>query len=186
MSTPTAPPTQHVPAPARSPRAGLALTSWAFFLAVVLLAVAVLAGQASFVALRGAGTSWIASLADSLDGLQPETWVGAAGVVLALLGLWLVWQAVRPRPRTTRRIAATSGIHVRSADVARWVNATARDVPGVLGTSTSVSRTAVRVTVRSTGSADILDDVRAEVSHQLSAFEQPPRLTVRPGEGQRS
>jgi len=66
------------------------------------------------------------------------------------------------------------------------VNATARDVPGVLGTSTSVSRTAVRVTVRSTGSADILDDVRAEVSHQLSAFEQPPRLTVRPGEGQRS
>ncbi|MEK8229174.1 hypothetical protein NKG05_29510 [Oerskovia sp. M15] len=98
-----------------------------------------LAGQASYVALRGEGTSWFASLADAMDGLQPETWVGAVGVVLALLGLWLVWQAVRPRPRTTRRISATSGIHMRSADIARWVNATARDVPGVLDTSTSVS-----------------------------------------------
>ncbi len=185
MTAPTAPSTQHVPAPARAPRAGLALTSWSFVLAIVLLAVAVLAGQASFVALRGTGTSWFASLADSLDGLQPAPWVGVAGAVLALLGLWLVWQSVRPRPRTTRRISATSGVHVRSGDVARWVNATARDVPGVLDTSTSVARTAVRVTVRSTGSPDILDDVRTEVSHQLSAFQQPPRLIVRAGDGRR-
>jgi hypothetical protein len=186
MNAPTAERTEQVPAPARSPRAGLALTSWAFVVAIALLGVAVLAGQASLVAVRGQGTSWIAAAADAMDGLQPETWVGICGVVLALLGLWLVWQAVRPRPRTTRRILAASGIHLRSRAIARWVDATARDVPGVLDTSTTVTRRAVRVTVRSTGSPDVLTDVHAEVTRQLSALERPPRLTVRASEGQRS
>jgi hypothetical protein len=178
--------TTQVPAPARSPRAGLALTSWAFVLAIVLLAVAALAGQAAYVAARGQGTSWFASLADALDGLEPEPWVGVAGVLVALAGLWLLWQAVRPRPRTTVRVVATSGIHLRSADVARWVDATARDVTGVLDTRTAATPRTVRVTVRSTGSADILDDVRDEVARQLAALERPPRLTVRSAEGGRS
>lgn len=183
MSAPTTPPVRTVPAPARSPRAALVLTSWAFVLAVLLLAVAVLAGQAAYVAARGQGTSWFAALADGLDGLEPETWVGVTGVLVALVGLWLLWQAVRPRPRTTLRVVATSGVHLRSADVARWVNATARDVPGVLDTSTSVTRRAVRVTVRTTGSPEILSDVREEVARQLSALERPPSLVVRAGEG---
>jgi hypothetical protein len=186
MSAPAASPARAVPAPARSPRAALVLTSWAFVLAIVLLAVAVIAGQAAYVAARGQGTSWFASLADGLDGLQPETWVGVVGVIVALVGLWLLWQAVRPRPRTTLRVVATSGVHLRSADVARWVNATARDVPGVLDARTSVTRRSVRVTVRTTGSSDILSDVRDEVARQLSALERPPSLTVRPGEGRRS
>jgi len=185
MSAPTAPVARAVPAPARSPRAGLVLTSWAFVLALVLLAVAVLAGQAAVVAARGQGTSWFVSLVESVDGLGPETWVGVAGVLLALVGLWLLWQAVRPRPRTTQRLAASSGIHLRSADVARWVDATARDVPGVLDTRTSVNGRAVRVTVRSTGSPDVLTDVRDVLDHQLSVLDRPPRLTVRPSEGQR-
>ena len=185
MSTPIVPSARTVPAPARSPRASLVLTSWAFVLAILLLVVAVLAGQSAVVAARGQGTSWFLALADALDGLEPETWVGVAGALVALVGLWLLWQAVRPRPRTTQRGAAASGVHLRSADIARWVNATARDVPGVLDSSTAVSRRAVRVTVRTTGSPDILTDVDAEVAHQLSALDSPPRLTVRAGEGQR-
>lgn len=177
--------TRHVPAPARAPRAALVLTSWAFVLAIVLLAVAVLAGQAAFVALRGQGTSWFDSLVESLDGLRPEAWVGVVGAVLALVGLWFLWQAIRPRPRTTRRVSAASGIHLRAADIGRWVDATARDVPGVLGASTSVTRRAVRVTVRTTGSPDILDDVRDEVARQLGALEQPPALTVLASDGGR-
>lgn len=186
MSATAAQHTRHVPAPARPPRAALVLTSWAFVLAIALLAVAVLAGQASFVALRGQGTSWFDSLVDSLDGLRPEAWVGVVGALLALIGLWFLWQAIRPRPRTTRRVSAASGIHLRSGDIARWVDATARDVPGVLGASTSVTRRAVRVTVRTTGSPDILSDVRDEVSRQLGALDQPPALTVVPRDGGRS
>ncbi len=186
MSTPSASQNRHVPPPARSPRAGLALTAWSFVVAVVLLGVALVAAQASLVAARGQGTSWFVTIMDAMDGLQPGPWVGVAGAVLALLGLWLLWQAARPRPRTTRRIVATSGIHLRSAAITRWVNATARDVPGVLDTTTAVTRRAVRVTVRSTGSPDILTDVHDEVSRQLAALENPPRLTVRASDGPRS
>jgi len=153
-------------------------------LALLLVGVGVLVGQDAWVRLRGGSTTWLGSATSALDGLAPSAAVAAVGVVVALVGLWSVVAALRPRTRDALPLGGTSGAHLRTADVARLASAAADQVDGVLRTRSSAGRRSVTVDVTTTaargGAADgVADRVRTSVEHALRALESPPRIKVR-------
>ena len=69
---------------------------------MLLLGVGVVGVQAALVAAGLLhGTSWLTWIIQQFDGLTASAWMVPAGLVLVLLGLWLVTMALRPgrRPR---------------------------------------------------------------------------------------
>ncbi len=187
-STPTTP-TAPASGPTRLPPAklptGPGTIGWLGpVLALLLVGVAVLVGQDAWVRLQGGSTTWLGSATSALDGLAPSAAVAAVGVVVALVGLWAVVAALKPRTRDALPLAGTSGAHLRTADVARLASGAADQVDGVLRARSSARRRSVTVDVTTTaargGAADgVADRVRARVEHALRALETPPRVKVR-------
>jgi hypothetical protein len=181
--TPTGGPTARLQ-PARLPT-GPGTIGWLGpVLALLVVGVGVLAGQDAWVRLQGGSTTWLGSATGALDGLAPSAAVAAVGVVVALVGLWLVVAALKPRTRDALPLGGTSGAHLRTADVARLASGAADQVDGVLRTRSSASRRSVTVDVTTTaargGAADgVADRVRTGVEHALRALETPPRVRVR-------
>ena len=95
------------------------------------------------------GRTWIAAVIDGLDGLTAEWWMIPLGLVVALLGVWLIVTALRPRSRKTLAVTSATGIFLRTGDVARLASAAADDVDGVLATSSVARRRKIIVTVES-------------------------------------
>jgi len=126
------------------------------------------------------GTPWAVSVADAVSGATPSAVVLVAGVLVALLGLWFVMAAVRPRPKPFLEVTAGSDVWIRPRDVARLVRGAAARVGGVGGVRTSVSRRKVQVTVTDrTGSAELEAPVREAVEAAMAGLARPPRVTVR-------
>lgn len=126
------------------------------------------------------GTSWIEWAVDALDGLQPQWWAVPAGVVLALLGLWMLSVALRPRPRTAVALQSQTGVYMRVRDVSRLAARAADDVDGVVATHVSTTRRAASMTVTVTGDdGRIGQDVNDAVAERLAALDPPPRLKIK-------
>ena len=84
------------------------------------------------------------------------------GVVLALVGVWWVLAALKPRRRTALALQVRRAVWIRPRDLAHLLAATDGRVPGVTHTSASAKRRRVSVTVDTT-SIDTTA-VRAEVT----------------------
>lgn len=124
------------------------------------------------------GRTWLAAMADGLDRLTAEWWMIPAGVGIALVGVWLIFTAVRPRSRKTLAVTSETGVFLRTRDVARLASAAADDVDGVLSASSTATRRAVTVSVESDRDG-IADLVRDTVGQRLSALASPPKVKVR-------
>lgn len=148
-------------------------------LAVLLLALAVLLGREAAVGLGWLGGSpWLPSASKALDGLAAQTWMIAAGVVLALVGLWLVVTALRPRSRKTLPVTAETGVFVETRDVARLASAAAREVDGVLDAKSSAGRSSVVVQVEAL-SPEVSSVVQQQVTERLRALRSTLRVKVK-------
>lgn len=149
-------------------------------LAVLLAAVGVvLIRDALIVGEVLAGAAWLPAALDPLNGLTAQWWMVPAGVGVALLGLWLVVTALRPRSRTTVPVTSATGLFLQTRDIARLASDAAGEVDGVLSATSTASRRAVTVTVRSTATAGIADGVTDAVTRRLSPLETPPQIKVR-------
>ena len=124
------------------------------------------------------GRTWLAALVNGLDRHTAEWWMIPAGAGLALLGVWLIVTAVRPRSRRTLAVNSATGVFLRTRDVARLASAAADDVDGVLSAGSVATRRAVTVTVESDRDG-VADLVRDTVGHRLSALASPPKVKVR-------
>ena len=124
------------------------------------------------------GRTWIAAVNDSLDGLTAEWWMIPLGLVVALIGVWLIATALRPRSRKTLAVTSQTGVFLRTGDLARLASAAADDVDGVLAASSVASRRKVTVSVESDRD-QIADLVRDAVTERLSALQKPPAVKVR-------
>ncbi|MEO3938953.1 DUF6286 domain-containing protein [Dermatophilaceae bacterium Soc4.6] len=161
-------------------------------LALLVIAAGVVGAQTALVA-AGAlkGRSWLTSAVTAVDGLSPALWMLPVGIVVALVGLWLVLTAVKPRPRTAVALQAATGVFLRPRDVARLAAAAADDVDGVRDAHASASRTKVTLRITTTTADDtaeqnrVADAVRSAVAQRLSALQKPLRITVRTQGGQR-
>ncbi|MEH3034066.1 MAG: DUF6286 domain-containing protein [Aeromicrobium erythreum] len=170
------------PAPRGRPRAALV----ASLIALVLLAAGVAAIH-DFLVARGwsSGTSWTSSAADSLDGLQASIGTSVTGGLIALVGLAVVWAAIKPAPRT-HDLAPADGVEVwvsRSA-LRRIASDAAEQTPAVDSAEASVRRREVRVKVRTpdptvteavtqnvTSALDGLTDRRVSVKAQEVSYD---------------
>ncbi|NIZ90377.1 DUF6286 domain-containing protein [Kineococcus rubinsiae] len=148
-------------------------------LAVLLLALGALLLRDALVA-AGAfqGRQWLPSAVDALDGFAPVRWVIPAGIVVALIGLWLVITALRPRSRKTLPLASRSGVFLHTRDVARLASSAASAVDGVLSASSTATRKRVTVAVQATAETGLRESVTSAVTERLSALQSPPRVNV--------
>jgi hypothetical protein len=148
-------------------------------LAVLLIALGVVLLRDALVAAGVlAGAAWIPAALGPLDGVRPGPSFLIGGIVAALLGLWLIFTAVRPRVRSGVKVASRTGIFLGTGDVARLASAAAEDVGGVISASTVATRRKVSTTVRTTGGPGIAAAVRDAVTDRLTDLEPPARVTV--------
>lgn len=124
------------------------------------------------------GRTWLAALVDGLNGLTAEWWLIPAGVAVAVIGVWLIITALRPRSRKTLAVMSATGVFLRTRDIARLASAAADDVEGVLSASSVASRRTVTVTVES-DTPGIADDVEQTVAERLAALAEPVKVKVR-------
>jgi len=152
----------------------------------LLLGVGVVGVQAALVAAGLLnGTAWLTWVIQQVDGLAPAGWMVAAGVVLVLLGLWLLLTALRPRPRTAVALTAATGVFLKPRDLSRLAVAAADQVDGVQHAKATASRRKVSMQIVSTGGGNVADEVRAAVTERLEALEKPVKVTVRTQGGPR-
>lgn len=174
-STSTAP-TSTAPAPTGAPPA----SAWAVVLAVLTGAAGVLLlRDAAVVAGLLDGSPFTTSLVDRLRSVRPEAWYLPAGIVLALLGLWLVVAALRPRPRRDLAVGDTSLVWLTPSATASIARAAASVVDGVVEARATATRRSVRVVARTT-SADpqVASRVTAAVEDSLRGLATAPAVRV--------
>lgn len=152
----------------------------------LLLGVGVVGVQAALVAAGVlTGTAWLTWVIQQVDGLAPAGWMLPVGVVLVLLGLWLLLTALRPRPRTAVALTAATGVFLKPRDLSRLAVAAADQVDGVQDAKATASRSKVSMQIVSTGGGNVADEVRAAVTERLEALEKPVKVTVRTQGGPR-
>ena len=170
------------PTAGRTPTATPAAAPWAVLLALVVLALGVVGIRDALIA-AGAfgGSSWTTNTANAIDGLTARTWMIPAGIGLAVLGLWWLLAALKPRKRTEISLTGTPGAWMRPADLARLVQPTVENVEGVVSASTSATRRTVTVKATTTArdSAQVRTALTDAVGDRLSALRRAPRVKVK-------
>ncbi len=165
---------------ARAPVGTGAVQVVGIVLAVLLTALGVAAVRDTLLAAGLVdGSPWLLDAAGRLDGLRPAGWALALGVLLVLVGGWLVLAALRPRPRTGLALRADTGVFLRPSGVSRLASAAAEDVDGVLDSSASTRRRSVSVTITTTGDGNTTDAVREAVTTRLAHLDPTPTVRVR-------
>ncbi len=162
-------------APRTPPRARPAAVVVAPVLALVLIAVAVVAVR-DLALTQGwaAGTPWAPSLLDGLDGLSPSAGLAAAGTLVALTGLVLVWLGLKPGRRTHLRGAGEADLWLSTGAVAALAQSTADRVAGVVSADasrTSRRRVTVDVVTTANPAADTHSDSQAVTERVRTALD---------------
>lgn len=109
--------------------------------------------------------------------VTPQPGAAVVGSLLALLGLAVVWLAVKPGERAGVRLGGTAGIWMSRPDLERLVSATAERCDGVLSAHTRATRRHIRVDLETT-TPDVQDAAAGAVRDRLAGL-TAPRITVR-------
>ncbi|MFC3849178.1 DUF6286 domain-containing protein [Corynebacterium hansenii] len=168
------------PIPLRAPAA----RPVAYLVALVLAAIGVMAGH-DWLARMGAieRPELIAGFVDWLDAHGWDNVLLPASVLATLVGLVLLYVAVRPRRRTHVRASGRADQWLRPVDVGRLAARAARRCPGVFDATAIATERAVSVTIDAGGAADddaLMDKVRAAVDGELAAaLGEVPTVKIR-------
>ncbi len=180
VTTPSRPTGGRAMDPARTPVGSGTISVVGIVLALLLTALGVVAVRDALVSGQVLdGTPWLAGAIAALDGLVPAGWAVPVGLVLLILGVWMLVVAVRPRPRTSIAVQSQTGVFVRPRDVQRLAVTAAQHVDGVLTAKATASRRKVTVTATTTGDDGTGDRVRAAVNDRLTPLAAPPMVEVK-------
>lgn len=179
------PPPRTTPLPAAKSPAGTGATPLvAQLLSLALVALGVVAVQHLLVQLGAiSGGSWLETTVQAADGVAGDSPV-VLGVAIAALvvGVLLLPVALKPRPRRTLALTASSGVHLRRKDLQRVVEAAIDGTDGVTDADVSVGRRRVKVVARSVATTErdtaLESTVREQVEKVCAAVDRSPRVTV--------
>ena len=172
------------PVSPRPPTASPAAMPVALLFAFVLVGVAFAAGR-EFLIAHGhlGGSPWIAEAVSWIARLHWQSWMIAAAIGAAVVGLLLVFVGVKPRTRTHSGLGGGAPtVWATPTDIARLCSAAAQSTRGVVDAHTVVTRRKIDVRVeRDPGfEVDSVDSaVREALAPVLSVAVGGRRPTVR-------
>ncbi|WP_439029290.1 DUF6286 domain-containing protein [Gordonia terrae] len=135
---------EHALPPAALPGAAIAGAALGLaFIALGAVAVRDIAVSAAWLD----GRAFSLTAAEWIADLQWQNWMWPAAIGAIILGLVLLWIAVKPRRRTHLALSGDDGMWTRPGDVARRCSAAVSDLPGVLDADTVVTRRKLTCTV---------------------------------------
>jgi hypothetical protein len=160
------------------PRAPAPIGYLGMFLAFLVLSLGLLAAYEAMVLLGWLpGDPILSPLLGQQAVVSPDVVTTVIGVVAALVGLWLLWTALRRGRRRGVELDTVTGVWMTHRDLERLAAGTAEDVDGVLEADANASRRKVGVRVETT-SPEVRDHVRAAVTERLSGLSRPPKVSV--------
>ncbi|NDL60908.1 DUF6286 domain-containing protein [Phytoactinopolyspora mesophila] len=121
------------------------------------------------------GTAIDAAL-NRLDGMEPASWMLAAGPGIALVGLWLVLAACWRRPRRSLPVTSDTGVYASRPAVEGLAIDTVAQHPGVVKARAKVRAKAVILRLDTDGEATAEQEVRDRVGERLSRLSGPPEI----------
>lgn len=128
------------------------------------------------------GTSWTGWVLARLDGVRPVSWMVVTFVAVALLGLLLLLVGVRRRPRKAIALRASTGVFLRTHDLAEIAEHRVEGADGVTDVHASATRGRLKVMVTTVDdkvhNGALGDVVRQRLAASLGAIEQAPKVDV--------
>ncbi len=166
--------TQHDRIPRSYPAAGLL----AAVIGLLMVLSAVVFGREYAVA-QGHYDSepWLADAAGWLSSTAWQTWMVAAAIGAMVVGVWLLYNAIRPRARTHRAITAAPGVWTRDTDIARRLSAIALDDDTTVSAGTTVVRGRAKVTVLGQPGSDG-GALQKQLEDAVSWLDSPPKVVL--------
>lgn len=127
--------------------------------------------------------SWTTATLEHLNDQGPPAWAIPAGIALIVIGLTFVVIAFKRRPRNTLPLTSRTGLHIRTHDLERLLDARLDGIDGATDTRVEISRRRVRITVTSIAApennAAIVSDTEERIGPTLAALEQTLRLKTK-------
>lgn len=167
----------------RSPRGYPAAGLLAALIGLLAVLAAVVVGREYAVADGHYNSDpWLAQATDWLAGTAWQSWMVVAAIGAIVVGLWLVYNAIRPRNRTHRAITAAPGVWTRDTDIARRLSAIALDADTTVSATTTVSGGTRRggrakVTVQGQPGSDG-GELRERLDEAVNWLAAPPRIVL--------
>lgn len=122
--------------------------------------------------------SWVRPVLDWLGTATVNPLGVAIGIIVALVGLWLIITAFMPRPRRYVRVESASSIWMRPVDVARKATASARSELGRSNITSRATRTKLTVDVEDDGSQGLDQRLTEVLGGEMQRLAQAPKVRV--------
>lgn len=122
--------------------------------------------------------SWIKPVFEWLGGAAVDPVGVTVGIIVAIIGLWLIITAFKPRPRTHMQVVSPTSIWVRPVDVARKATASTRSELGRANIASRATRKKLTVNVEDDGSGQLEERLEGNLNQQLQRLSNPPRVKI--------
>lgn len=168
------------PHPGAEPRANPAVRWITVVLGVLLIALSgVLVRELWFYAQDQPFTSWLLPVFNTMASSLIDAKVVTLGIIIALVGLWLVITAFIPRARTHVRVDSPASIWVRPVDIARKATNAARAETGSTTVRSKANRKKLTVEVDDDGTGSTQERVTSLLNGEFSRLQAPPAVAVK-------
>lgn len=168
------------PTPGAEPKGNPAVRWLAVLLGLLFLALAGVIGRDLWCRYQkdDPTNSWIRPVFEWIGTADVSPVGVTVGIIVALIGLWLLITSFMPRPRTHVNVQSSSSIWVRPVDVARKATASARSELGRSRISSRATRRTLTVEVEDDGTGYIDQRLSAALAEEVKRLNPVPQVNV--------
>ena len=171
------------PHPGDEPLGNPASRWFAVLISLLLLALAGVAARDLWYHFYGdeaPSDSWLGRTWDFLGSFEADVTAVVVGILLVLLGLFLLFFTFKPRPHGHVRVNSPASIWTRPVDVARKTTFTTRGDLGGEQVSTKANRKSVKVQVVDDGSGPAMQErITRALNDEFRVLKAQPTVSVK-------
>lgn len=168
------------PHPGQEPRRNPAARWISVLTGLVFVAIAgVIARELWYRYQDGSYSSWLEPVYRFLATAEAGAAAVTVGIIISLVGLWLIITAFVPRAHTHLRINSPASMWMRPVDAARKSTHATRTKVGGENIRSKADRKTLSVQVEDNGSGHVSDDVAATLNREFRRLATPPAVNVK-------